>query len=530
MRGIGAAGGDERGNRTRLVDAFLQDLAVRCFSIGQQRLVIMGLVQLADARVDAVPLEQCFHSERAGLVWDDGYDPLADVLVLQHVPQNGHEPHGGRDGSVVAAMQQRLEQFQRRGIQYWTLHGACGHEAPEFLPLLSQILQLLLVLLRLAERRLCYLVVRNGNAKARAELDQLLFIEFLLLVRDVAPLARFTQAVAFDRLGQDDGRRSPMFDGRPIGGVDLFRIMSAPQQFAQLVVRHVLDQAEQFRMAAEEGAPNVIPRLDSQPLVFAVDHLRHALGQQAVLVALEQRIPVASPDHFDNVPAGATERGLQLLNDFAVAANRPIQALQVTVDDEDKVVQFLARRHGQGAKRFRLVRLAVAHEAPDVLGAGVFQAAMLQVAIEAGLVDGHQGPQPHGDGGKLPEIGHQPGVRIRGQTASGAEFPAEVPQFLLVESSFQVGPGVNPRRCVALEVDLIRAARGFGAVKEVVLADFDQCSGGGIRRNVPADTRLVLVGLDDHGHGVPAGQADQASRRLRVPGSGGCSSVGMVFR
>ena len=52
----------------------------------------------------------------------------------------------------------------------------------------------------------------------------------------------------------------------------------------------------------------------------------------------------AAPDHLDHVPAGAAEIGFQLLDDLAVAAHRAVEALQVAVDDEDQVVEPLARR------------------------------------------------------------------------------------------------------------------------------------------------------------------------------------------
>ena len=72
-----------------------------------------------------------------------------------------------------------------------------------------------------------------GNVEARAELTQLLLVELLLLVRDVAALARLAQAVALDRLGQDDrgraacARRPPCTPRRPC------RVVAAAAQLAQ---------------------------------------------------------------------------------------------------------------------------------------------------------------------------------------------------------------------------------------------------------------------------------------------------------
>src|SRR5690606_23960537 len=122
-------------------------------------------------------------------------------------------------------------------------------------------------------------------------------------------------------------------------------------------------------------------------LVLAVDGLHHQLAQDAVLVAGQQRIPVAAPDRLDDVPAGAAEVALQLLDDLAVAAHRAVEALQVAVDDEDEVVEALAPGDRDRAQAFRLVGLAVAEEAPDLAVGLRHQAAGLEVLPVARLVD-----------------------------------------------------------------------------------------------------------------------------------------------
>ena len=54
----------------------------------------------------------------------------------------------------------------------------------------------------------------------------------------------------------------------------------------------------------------------------------------------------------------------QLLDDLAVAADGPVEALQVAVDDEHEVVEALTRREAQAGLALGLVELAVADEAP----------------------------------------------------------------------------------------------------------------------------------------------------------------------
>ena len=105
---------------------------------------------------------------------------------------------------------------------------------------------------------------------------------------------------------------------------------------------------------------------DDVLLILAVDDLAHPLDEQAGFVLVQQRIPVVAPDDLDHVPAGAAEDAFQFLDDLAVAAHRAVEPLQVAVDDEDQVVELLARGQRDRAERFRLVAFAVAEERPHV--------------------------------------------------------------------------------------------------------------------------------------------------------------------
>jgi hypothetical protein len=169
-----------------------------------------------------------------------------------------------------------------------------------------------------------------------------------------------------------------------------------------------------------------------------------SLRKRAVLVARQQRVPLAAPEQLDHVPARTAELAFELLDDLAVAAHRAVEALQVAVDDEDQVVQLLARRQADGTQAFHLVHLAVAAEHPDLAVFGVGDAARVQVLQEACLVDRHQRAQAHGDRRELPELGHQLGVRVAGQ-ALAIDFLAEIQQLLLGQAPFQIGAGVHAR-------------------------------------------------------------------------------------
>ena len=151
---------------------------------------------------------------------------------------------------------------------------------------------------------------------------------------------------------------------------------------------------------------------------------------------------MAAPEQLDDVPAGAAEGAFEFLDDLAVAAHRAGEALQVAVDDEDQVVELLARGHADGAQRFDFVGFTVAEESPDLAVIGRNEATAFHVLHEAGLVDRHQRAQAHRHRGKLPELRHQFGVRV-GRQALALHFLAEVRQLLLAEAPFEEGAAVD---------------------------------------------------------------------------------------
>jgi hypothetical protein len=239
-------------------------------------------------------------------------------------------------------------------------------------------------------------------------------VELLLLVRGHAALAQAAHAIALHGLGQDDGRLAGMGDGRGVGGVQLARVVAAAAQAVDVGVRQIRDQRRQFGVLRRSARgcrrrrwPNrsgTGRRLSARTRAAARRH-----------IAGEQQVPVRAPQHLDHVPAGAGEQGFELIDDAAVAAHRAVQALQIAVDDEGQIVEALAGGQTQRADRLRLVHLAVAEEAPDAALAAVAQAAVVQIAQEARLVDRIDPAQAHRAGGELPEARHQPGMRIRAQ-------------------------------------------------------------------------------------------------------------------
>src|SRR5450631_2555629 len=113
----------------------------------------------------------------------------------------------------------------------------------------------------------------------------------------------------------------------------------------------------------------------------------HPLDEQTAGIAGEKVIPTRAPNYLDHVPSSAQERRFQLLDDVAISANRAIQALQVAVHHEDQVVEPLARTQRDGAQRFGLVGFAVTQERPYFAAGRRNDAAILQIAHEASLID-----------------------------------------------------------------------------------------------------------------------------------------------
>ncbi len=365
------------------------------------------------------------------------------------------------------------------------------------------------------ERRLGDVRVRHRDPEPGTERSQLLVVHLLLLMGDVLALSRFAEPIAFDGPGDDDGGRSLALDGGLVGVVDLDRVVAAQRQLPELVVRQVLDHVEQPRIDAPEVLAEIGTRFDGVLLILAVDDLSHALHQETVVILGEQRVPIPAPEHLDDVPAGASERRLELLDDLAVAPDRTVEALQVAVDDEDQVVELFARRQRNRAERFRLVGLAVAEERPDLRVRFPLEAAVLEIPCEARLVDGHQRAEPHRNRGVFPEIGHQPRVGVGRQPAASIELATKIFQVGLVEPAFEIGAGVHAGRRVPLKKHDVAVVAVVPA-EEMIEPDFIEGRGRREGGNVPADPFRGLVGPHDHGRRVPTHETLDPALEVRV--------------
>ena len=278
--------------------------------------------------------------------------------------------------------------------------------------------------------------------------------------------------------------------------------MPAARQPLEVRVAQVLDHRAEARVGAEEVLADVRARLGRVLLEGAVHGVVHLAHEHPVDVRREQRIPLSTPDDLDHVPARAAELHLQLLDDLAAATHGAVEPLQVAVDDEDQVVELLPRRDREARLRLRLVHLAVADERPDLGSAGVGEVVVQQIPVDAGLGHGVDRTEAHGHRGKLPEGGHPARVRIRAQPSTIGLTPERV-EILLAEPALEERTGVDARRSVTLDEDLIAEAAVVLAVEEVVEPDLVERGGRGVGRQMAAEAFVAMVRAVDHRDGVP---------------------------
>ena len=391
--------------------------------------------------------------------------------------------------------------------------------AVERAPALHHVLVLRRVGARVEVRRLLRLQRLVGDlvlhVEPVAEEAQLVLRHLLELVGGVARLEVGPEGPALDRLGQDGGRGAFVLDRGLVGGVELAVVVPPRGQVAQVVVGEVLDHLAQPRVGTEEVLADVGAALDRVLLELAVDGGVHLVEQDAVGVAGQELVPLRAPDDLDDVPARAPEDGLELLDDLAVAPDRPVEALQVAVDDEDEVVELLARRDRERAERLGLVALAVAQVAPHTRAAGVGDLPVEQVAVEAGLVDRVDGAEAHRHRRELPELRHQARVGVAREPVA-ADLHAEAVEVLGREPALEERARVDAGRGVALEVHLVAGLAVVLAAEEVVEADLVERRARRERGQVPADARRPVVGPADHHRRVPADEGADAALDVLV--------------
>ena len=480
--------------------------------------------------VDLLRREEGVHPEGPRLVRDDRHDPVAEALLPHEVLEQTHPGHRRGDLLLARALGHLRVLVVARQLWRRVVDPPRGQPAAELAAALAHVPDRLVVLAGVVVGRQVgiglELLVGDRDLQPVAQPLEVVEGELLHLVGRIAPGEVRAQAVALDRLGEDDRRLTGVVHRGAVGGVDLVVVVATALELPPHVgVGPVLDELAGARVAVEEVLPHVGAVVGAEGLVVAVGRLVHEVDQGAVAVGGEQRVPAATPDDLDDIPPGTAELRLELLDDLAVAAHRPVEALEVAVDDEGEVVELLEGGCLQQAAALRLVHLAVAEEGPHVLLRGVLDAAVVQVLVELSLVDRVHRTDAHRHRGELPELGHQARVGVGGHP--GLALPGEpsgllteAVHLLLAEAALEEGPGVHAGGGVALEEDLVAATRVVLAPPEVVEADLVEGRRGGVGRDVPAHADAGALGAVDLDRGIPADPRAVAALDLfvtRVP-------------
>ena len=134
---------------------------------------------------------------------------------------------------------------------------------------------------------------------------------------------------------------------------------------------------------------------------------------------------------------------------------------------------------------------------------------MVQVFHEARLMNRHDRAQSHGNRGELPEIRHQPRMRIGGY-AVAVHLLTEIAQIFLVQAPLQVGAGVDAGRRMPLNEQHIAGLLRRRGAPEVVETDIVQGGRRGKTGDVPAQFAGHPIRPHHHGHGIPANQRANA--------------------
>ena len=345
--------------------------------------------------------------------------------------------------------------------------------------------------------------IRHRHIETVADVTHAVHVHFLNLVRDVFTFSRVAHAVTFNGMSKDYCRFAFGFLRFLECSVDFLRIVTTTVQCPDLLVSPVCNQCCGFRIFTEEVFTNVRTIFRFEGLVVAVNGFVHQLDQFTAGIFTQQFIPTATPHHFDHVPASTFEDAFQFVDDLAVTGDRAVKTLQVTVDNEDQVIQFFTGSDGDRTFGFRFVHFTVTEERVNGLFRGIFQATVFQIFQEFSLVDSTDWAQTHRYGRELPEFRHQFRVRI-GREAIAVNFLTEVIQLLLSQTTFQESTSVHARGDVALEVNQVAAILLVACTEEVVKAHIINGCGRLEGRHMAAQFEVFFRRTQHRHDGVPA--------------------------
>ena len=215
---------------------------------------------------------------------------------------------------------------------------SCRQIAAERIAARAKIAKLGAVFRWLIEFESGRLFVGERKGEPVAEGDERLDVELLGLMRGHAGFPRAAHSVAFLGLGEDDGWPFLARARRCESGEKLAEIVAATFESVDVSIRHVCDQRMHFRVFVKEVNEVVAAVSSAQRLILAVDGGGETAKQRVLFIAREECVPFGAQKDLDDVPTRAAEKALQLRNNLAVSAHRPVEALKVAVDDEGQIV------------------------------------------------------------------------------------------------------------------------------------------------------------------------------------------------
>ena len=205
-----------------------------------------------------------------------------------------------------------------------------------------QVLHLKRVFFWTIERQRLKLFIIEWQIKTITEINKRLLIKFLDLVRFIHRLRLRREPIAFDCFDQNNCWLTFGLHGLTKGSIDLHWVMTTTVQTRDVMVRQLIGHLFKLWVFPKELFTHKARIACLIQLVLTIDHFFHTVLEHTCHVFIKQCIPVTTPDDFNHAPACTAKYRLQLLNNLAITTHRAIEALQVTVDDPNQVIQLFA--------------------------------------------------------------------------------------------------------------------------------------------------------------------------------------------
>src|SRR5690606_5529149 len=123
---------------------------------------------------------------------------------------------------------------------------------------------------------------------------------------------------------------------------------------------------------------------------------------------------------------------------------------------------------------------------------------------------------------ELPELGHEPRVRVGAQRVRGTRLLLTEPvEIRFAEAALQEGARVHPGGCMTLVEDLVTARGVVLSAEEPVVTDLVQRGARGVGRDVAADGDLRPLSAVHRDRGVPSDPAAVLPLELLIAREGG---------